>query len=1277
MAQKILFEITAEDIGVSRRIAELQSLVRQLNKEIKAGDKTGEAYDGLILDLTKAKRETELLREEQKKLNREFKAQQVPRDSLAGLRIEYARLTEQITKFSKAERETDNGKRLIANAAALKTQINGIEESVGRFTGSVGNYRKALLSVGDLVTGGLITGGIVGAVELSIAIFQRGVAAVADYGAALDRLSSITGVTGDQLKQFEQTAKGLTTIEIGDGQIVNTGANILEAFTLVGSARPELLKSADALATVTREAIILGKASGDDLVTSVEAVTTTLGQFQLPAKDAARVTNELAAGAKAGASEIVDTTIALKKFGTTAAVTNVSTGESIALIETLADRQLKGEEAGTQLRNILAKLAGADILPRNALRQLDEAGVNINVLKDTTLPLIDRLKELGKLQGNTAALTKVFGLENLNAAQIITGGIPKYQELLTQIEGTDEAYIQAGINSSNLKTELQNLQARGINFLVAAFQTLEPTITAFVKAIAEPGKFLEQFSAELTAVGAALIFVQVQSISAAGGFSLFGIALRAQSAATAIATAGTRLLGLAMNALPVVAIAAAVYGLVKAFEVYQDSASAAEKATRAVADAQADIAKESAKETEAVRQNIAVLKTDGVSKEARKKAIDALTSAYPEYLRGMDLEKASVGELAELQDRLTESIIRSAAQRKKQQALEGVQEKIISERLEQDRIRTRGLTTFEKVKNASIIPLPGQIIPTGLDTREKAIARSEKRLKEYQDELVETEKQFDRTFNIGKSELVVVEPTRGKAAKEAEAAAAKAKEAASAAGGTGTGAGAGGGGKGRAALTKEEADLAAGSLAALQKEVQTLQKQVENEPGDSKVFAPLVQQLNDAEARLKALQDRLEGLKNPKIEIEVQSDAVVQAAQEDLNPRAARGTPLDTSATEAQLVAAVENNAARVDDEEFTAEQIAAFNQDLLDKKIGLNEEELAEARANAEERKKLEQEVRDAALQSAQTIAGAVIAIQSNRAKQEEERAIAALESEYQKKTAAAQGNAVKLEALEKEQAVKRQKIEKDGAKKRKQIAIKEAIIQGALSVVKALPNLILAGVAALGTVAQIAIINSQEFAEGGVVKPERKGNQSAKAVARPTPTRYQRMQPGVIRQRSNAPRTAKGDSILAYLAPREMVLNEGQQRAVMQLSGRDIFYRAGVPGASGAAGYGGAGGKGGQAGQPGRSAISHHFATGGIAGIVPQAGLRQSVQAAQSSTVTVVRAEAAFSDEQMAQIGVIIGTEVARRTGEEVRTGLALGLNDNNRQLERQAALEQNRLI
>ena len=852
----------------------------------------------------------------------------------------------------------------------------------------------------------------------------------------------------------------------------------------------------------------------------------------------------------------------------------------------------------------------------------------------------------------------MFGLENLNAAQIITSGLPKYQQLLGQIEGTNEAYIQAGINSSNLKTELENLQAKGINFLVSAFQVLEPTITAFVQAISEPGKFLEQFSAELTAVAAALIFVRVQSIASAGGFSLFALALQAQSAATAIATAGTRLLGLAMSALPVVAIAAAVYGLVKAFEAYQDSAGAAEKAGRAVAEAQADIASESAKETEAVRQNIAVLKTDGVSKEARKKAIDALVSAYPDYLEGMDLEKASVEELSALQDRLTESIIRSAAERKKQQALEEVQTKIINEQLEQDRIRVKGLTTKEKAGatvagiGASALNLAtgGKVVTPAeaiAATQNTLIEQSKKRLEDYKKELEETEKQFDRTFGIGKNELVLQIPGKGGTKTDGTT-----PGGAGADTGTGTGKGKGKGKGSAATLTKEEADLAAGSLAALQKEVQALQKQVEREPGDSKALTPLVEQLNAAEARLKAVQDRIAALRNPSVTTEADLQAQIAAGGQEL--RQFQGTGPDTSITDAQLVAAVESNAARVDDEEYTAEQIAAFNQDLLDKKIGLSEEELKQAKANAEERKKLEQEIKDAALSSANTIAGAVVAIQSNRAKQEEDRAIGALESEYQKKTAAAQGNAVKLEALEKEQAAKRLKIEKDSAKKRKGIAIKEAIIQGALAVVKALPNLILAGVAALGTVAQIAIINSQEFAGGGVV-----GGSKKRGRAEQLP--YPRMKSGVIREKSNAPRTAKGDSILAYLAPREMVLNEGQQRTVMQLSGKDIFHRAGVPGASGIST---------------KSAAPHHFATGGIAGIVPQVGFRQSVQAAQAS-VTIVKADAAFSDEQMAQIGTIIATEVARRTGEEVRNGLALGLNDNNRQLERQAALEQNRTI
>lgn len=237
----------------------------------------------------------------------------------------------------------------------------------------------------------------------------------------------------------------------------------------MGGARPELLGDAEALSDVAKQAIVLSKASGDELAPSVLAITTTLGQFKLAGQDSGRVINELAAGAKEGAAEIPDITSALKEFGTVAEIGNVSTSESIALIETLADRQLKGAEAGTQLRNVLSKLASADILPRTAQAQFQKLGIDINVLKDASLPLETRLRELGKAQGDVSALTKIFGLENLQAATIITSGLDKYTQLNEKIQGTSEAYRQAGINADNTATKFENLQKGALNKLEETF----------------------------------------------------------------------------------------------------------------------------------------------------------------------------------------------------------------------------------------------------------------------------------------------------------------------------------------------------------------------------------------------------------------------------------------------------------------------------------------------------------------------------------------------------------------------------------------------------------------------------------------------------------------------------------------------------------------------------------------------------------------------------------------------------------------------------------------
>lgn len=1249
MARKILFEIEVENVGAARRIDALREEIKRLNKEIKGVNEGSDEYKKLTGQIANAQIGIKELKDEQKALNREFEAAKFPKDSLQGLRIEYARLADQIKSLSAAERANPFGQSLIKNAAGVKTQIDGIEQSIGRFTGNVGNYRSAFASLAEIATGGLIGGGAVVTINALTSAFSKGLTALQDYGKGLSRLSAITGVTGKDLADLEQRANSLTTIKVGDSEIVSTAQNIFEAFTLVGSARPELLQDAAALEEVTKQAIVLSKASGDDLKTSVEAITTTLGQFKLGAGDSNRIINELAAGSKLGASEIVDTTVALKKFGTTAAVANVSTAESIALIETLADRQLKGEEAGTQLRNILAKLAAADILPPKATDELQKAGVNINVLKDTTLPLITRLQELGKLQGNTAALTKVFGLENLSAAQIITQGLPKYRELLEGVQGTNEAYNQAAIQADNAAQKFQNLEAKGINLLTKAFLGIEPAITEIVDlfsglidVLGEAPEFISENAEGLAILGLVLLSfnrtaqLAVASTSAMSASQIsWAVAMRASTVAQTLGTAAAKAYSAVLAATPLLAFVAGIYLLVKAFDAYEESASASEKAADALASAQADIAKESASEVAAVKNNIAVLQSDKANKEDRKKAIDDLKSAYPEYLKDIDLETASTERLNAIQGQLIDSIIRSGIERRKNLELGKIDEQLIDESLKRERLKRGETTLTEKalLATAQVAKLAtGQILSTS-DATAVLLDVSTKKEKELLKQRDETAAAFDRAKP---QEFLLVVPGKAKAGvKELGDEAANAGDKIKGLGD-------------KTKKAKDDIDAQAGSVAALKDEIQKLQKQIDAEAPGSPALDGLITQLNTVKAKLKDAEKSVLASTFKSIfgsELPAPVAAEEQQPTLDIVPELA---PTAETDLKAQAEEAAKKTSERTKSDlqtiEFPVEVKAseaelAFQKQIEDGVKKIADEKRAADEAELQRRREINEALEQGAIDTAQNIANAISEISKNRLQQETDAQLEALDMETKKQIDAAGGNQAKIALIEKDAAKKREAIEKEAAKKRKALAVKEAVINTAIAITKALTgavpplNFILAGIAAAAGAAQIAVINSQEFWEGGTVK---------------------RLPTGKVREKQNAPKTVHGDTVLAYLKPGEMVLNEPQQNTIRSLYGKDAFALAGVPGEA-----------------TGNTTRIPGFASGGVVGIVPQNGFANQV----ASQPVEVRADAQFTDAQISAIGENMGAVIASMVSKAVFDATLLGSDEGNRIAERQQILNANR--
>ena len=114
-------------------------------------------------------------------------------------------------------------------------------------------------------------------------------------------------------------------------------------------------------------------------------------------------------------------------------------------------------------------------------------------------------------------------------------------------------------------------------------------------------------------------------------------------------------------------------------------------------------------------------------------------------------------------------------------------------------------------------------------------------------------------------------------------------------------------------------------------------------------------------------------------------------------------------------------------------------------------------------------------------SVFGAIFDFQKQGVENESDNELARIDALYEAKLANAKGNAAEEEKIQKEYDKKREEAEVKAARKRKDIALKEAVVQAALAIIKAAPDPLAIGTAvALGLI-QIATIKKQKFARGG----------------------------------------------------------------------------------------------------------------------------------------------------------------------------------------------------
>lgn len=264
-----------------------------------------------------------------------------------------------------------------------------------------------------------------------------------EFEKSLSSLRSLTGVSAQELNYFRTEA-----IRMGMDS-TQSASQMVDAFKLIGSQMPELLKNKTALTQTAEAAVVLAEAAELDVPTAAKALTGALNQMGASSSEATNYINILAAASQQGSADIPYLNKAIENAGGAASSTGIKFNELVAIIEAIAPKITDAASAGTNLRNIFLTL---------------ESSADQN-LRPSVVGLSTAIDNLSKMNLDAVQLTKMFGKESVTAAIAILQEKDAFDELSQSIKDTNTAYDQAAINNDNLSGSIGKLQSSWTSFI--------------------------------------------------------------------------------------------------------------------------------------------------------------------------------------------------------------------------------------------------------------------------------------------------------------------------------------------------------------------------------------------------------------------------------------------------------------------------------------------------------------------------------------------------------------------------------------------------------------------------------------------------------------------------------------------------------------------------------------------------------------------------------------------------------------------------------------------
>ncbi|WNV89024.1 phage tail tape measure protein [Umezawaea sp. Da 62-37] len=303
-----------------------------------------------------------------------------------------------------------------------------------------------------------------------------------EYQANLNELQAVTGATGVAMAKVGDVAKTLGS------DLTLPGTSAADA----ASAMKELAKGGldvDEAMTAAKGTLQLAAAAQIDAAAAAGIQSDALNQFGLAADQAGHVADVLANTANAASGEITDMAGALKYVGPVARAMGVDIDSTATAIGLLAQQGIRGEQAGTSLRGILASLSDPS---KEAAKALEVLGVNAFTAEGKFVGLRTITEQLSAAKGKltdaefAAAAAAAFGNEGLTTANALAlSGTEAFDSMATAVTKAGGAAEVSAAKTKGLGGAWDGLKSQLETTGIGIFEAIDGPLEKLVRSGAE------------------------------------------------------------------------------------------------------------------------------------------------------------------------------------------------------------------------------------------------------------------------------------------------------------------------------------------------------------------------------------------------------------------------------------------------------------------------------------------------------------------------------------------------------------------------------------------------------------------------------------------------------------------------------------------------------------------------------------------------------------------------------------------------------------------------